>query len=69
MVLFSISGDPSMFHSLYIVVCIPPSQKVNGADIASMGRLATGVKKNVLICSLDKNDQLTYKSLHWSGIS
>ncbi|KAH3709485.1 hypothetical protein DPMN_068948 [Dreissena polymorpha] len=62
-------GDPSRFHSLFIVVCKPHSASISGIELITMGRLGTNVKKTIVLSSVDENDKLCYTSLQWTGIS
>ena len=61
-------GDPGLYHSIYIVFCIPYSKKLSATDYSSLGRLATSVKKTLLLCSVDDANQVVYSSFAWSGI-
>ncbi|WAR16637.1 SEN34-like protein, partial [Mya arenaria] len=62
-------GDPSRFHSFFIVVCRPYREPLCAGDIVTMGRLGTSVKKTVVLCSLDDAGRICYTSLQWTGIS
>lgn len=62
-------GDPSRYHSHYIVICIPHDKPMSALDIVRMGRLGSNVRKTVLMCSQDCNQRISYISLQWSGIS
>ncbi|XP_053382948.1 tRNA-splicing endonuclease subunit Sen34-like [Mercenaria mercenaria] len=62
-------GDPSRFHSFFIAICKPHDEEMTALDVVTMGRLGTSVKKTVVICFEDKNGQLCYTSLQWTGIS
>ncbi|CAH1772428.1 unnamed protein product [Owenia fusiformis] len=62
-------GDVAVFHSFYIVKCLPYKQKMSALDVVAMARLGSNVKKTVVLCSIDDNDQLCYTSLKWTGIS
>ncbi|XP_052764569.1 tRNA-splicing endonuclease subunit Sen34-like [Mya arenaria] len=65
----SYPGDPSRFHSFFIVVCRPYREPLCAGDIVTMGRLGTSVKKTVVLCSLDDAGRICYTSLQWTGIS
>ncbi|XP_025089502.1 tRNA-splicing endonuclease subunit Sen34-like isoform X2 [Pomacea canaliculata] len=52
-------GDPSRFHSFYIVICVDYTQDLYTLDIISMGRLGSNVRKTVLLSSQDVNGQLS----------
>lgn len=67
--IFSISGDPSRFHSLFVVVCRLHNEPILPTELVTLGRLGTNVKKTVVLCSEDDNGQLFYTSLQWTGIS
>lgn len=61
-------GDPGIYHSVFIVYCIPFDKKLSAIDYATLGRLATSVKKTLLLCSVDKNDFVVHSSFAWSGL-
>lgn len=60
-----IAGDPYIFHSLYVVVCLPPTKKIQGLDIVVYGRLGNQVKKTVVLASLNDQGQVEYISLEY----
>ena len=60
-------GDPGLYHSVYIVFCVPFTNKVCLADYSALGRLATSVKKTLLLCSVNDSGNVVYSSLAWSG--
>ena len=62
-------GDPSRFHSFYIVICVDHSQQIPALDIISMGRLGSNVRKTVLLSSVDSEGCVQYTSLQWTGMS
>lgn len=61
-------GDPARFHSFFIARCLPHTKTVQILEIAAIERLATSVRKTVVICSLDDADQVCFTSLQWRGI-
>ena len=62
-------GDPSRYHSFYIVVCLEDDEELSPLDIVTMGRLGANVRKTVLLASLDDKDDVRYTSLQWTGLS
>ncbi|XP_071496102.1 tRNA-splicing endonuclease subunit Sen34-like [Diadema antillarum] len=62
-------GDPLLFHSYFIVVCLPHHKKMSPLELISHGRLGTFVKKTVVLCSMDSAKRVVCTSLQWSGIS
>jgi len=62
-------GDPSRFHSFFVVVCRPRNEPIPMTEIVALGRLGTNVKKTLVIASEDNNGCLLYTSLQWSGMS
>ncbi|XP_072175742.1 uncharacterized protein [Diadema setosum] len=62
-------GDPLLFHSYFIVVCLPHHKKMSPLELISHGRLGTFVKKTVVLCSVDSAKRVVCTSLQWSGIS
>nr|CAG4641288.1 EOG090X0G6M [Eulimnadia texana] len=61
-------GDPVKFHAHYIVVCLERTTKLTPKFLVGKGRLGSNVKKTVLLCSLNDNDDVIYQSLQWSGL-
>lgn len=62
-------GDPGIYHSMFIALCVASSRELSAAEYAAMGRLASSVRKTLLICSVDKNDCVSYLSIAWSGLA
>ncbi|XP_033640816.1 tRNA-splicing endonuclease subunit Sen34-like [Asterias rubens] len=62
-------GDPFLYHSYFIAVCIPYQRFLSPLDLITYGRLATNVKKTVIICSINGDDDAVYTSLQWTGLS
>ncbi|XP_068683959.1 tRNA-splicing endonuclease subunit Sen34-like [Montipora foliosa] len=63
-------GDPSRYHSFYVVIIIPWERKITPFEIISAGRLGASVKKTALLCSMNEDtNKIVYTSVKWSGIS
>ena len=62
-------GDPGLYHSIFIVFCIGFKEKLSATDYSALGRLATSVKKTLLLCSVNNDGQVIYSSFAWSGIA
>ncbi|XP_041466764.1 tRNA-splicing endonuclease subunit Sen34-like [Lytechinus variegatus] len=62
-------GDPLLFHSYFIVVCIPYHKQLTPLELISHGRLGTFVKKAVVLCSVNNQKEVVCTSLQWAGIS
>ncbi|VDI75911.1 tRNA-splicing endonuclease subunit Sen34 [Mytilus galloprovincialis] len=62
-------GDPARFHSFYIAVCRPYKQQISMSDFISLARMGSNVRKTVILCSVDDNDQVVYTSIQWTGIA
>ncbi|KAL8558499.1 hypothetical protein ACOMHN_059240 [Nucella lapillus] len=62
-------GDPSRFHSFYIVVCVERDRQLPALDLIAMGRLGATVRKTVLIASVDSGGCVQHTSLQWTGMS
>ncbi|KAH8923931.1 tRNA-intron endonuclease catalytic domain-like protein [Atractiella rhizophila] len=70
-------GDPLRYHSHFICTVHPKLQDSEGdeeedpitaLDIVAWGRLATGVKKNHLICGWDEEKgEAEYFTVNWAG--
>lgn len=60
------SGDPLLFHSYAIVVCLGRKTSFGGQDLIMWGRLGNTVHKTVILASL-ADDQVQYLSLGWAG--
>ena len=60
--------DPNEVHSDFIAVVLPWQQPIS--SIVALGRLGSKVKKNTLLCSLEKESgQVKYITLQWSSIA
>ncbi|XP_033100350.1 tRNA-splicing endonuclease subunit Sen34-like [Anneissia japonica] len=62
-------GNPMLFHSSFIAICRPHSESFTARELVQFGRMASNVKKTVIICSLDTQDKLVFTSVQWTGIS
>ena len=63
-------GDPSRYHSHFIVIVIPSSRKMTSMELLAYGRLGSGVKKSVLLATVNEttNQSVEYQSISWSNI-
>jgi len=63
-------GDPSRFHSFYIIIILGKKKILSAMEMIRLGRLASHVKKSVLLCSID-DDSHSVKTitLQWTKIS
>ena len=61
-------GDPGIYHSSFIVFCVAFKEKISATDYSALGRLATSVKKSLVLCSVDDNGFVIYSSFAWSGL-
>lgn len=61
--------DPSRRHSLYIALIVPWKQTIT--SLVALARIATQVKKKVLLCSSTDEGQPEpyYYTLEWAGIT
>lgn len=64
-----LAGDPCRFHAFFIAVVLASDDEVTSEETASLSRLGATVRKTVLLCSEDKDRNLTYLSLQWTGVS
>jgi len=62
-------GDPSRFHSFYIVVCLKRDEALFALDLIRLGRLASHVKKAVVLCTVDSDHRVHRITLQWSKMS
>ena len=60
-------GDPRLHHAHAIVRCVGESQVRPGGefDLVAATRVAASTKKTFVLASLDKNEQVLYRSYHW----
>ena len=58
-------GDPSAFHSKYMIICKIYNQAINDLQIQIAGRLSNSVKKKVLIATTSSDYQIEYSSVEW----
>ena len=60
--------NPSRVHSDFIAVVMPWKQPIS--SIVSLGRLGSKVKKNTLLCSVEREGSpVKYVTLQWSGMA
>ena len=60
--------SPSRVHSDFIAVVFPWKQPIG--SIVSLGRLGSKVKKNTLLCSIERESgPVSYVTLQWSGMA
>lgn len=57
---------PSKTHSSHIAIVLPWKQPQN--TLVSLARVATKVKKNILLCSADSKE-VTYYTMQWAAIT
>lgn len=57
---------PTHTHSTYIALVLAWKQTIN--CLASLGRVATKVKKKILLCSAEES-QVHYCILEWTGLT
>ncbi|ESO09662.1 hypothetical protein HELRODRAFT_183980 [Helobdella robusta] len=60
-------GDPSRYHSFYIVLCVQHDEAINLLQLIRMGRQATTVKKTFVLASVDFNNTYNVNcvSIQW----
>lgn len=63
------TGDPSRFHSFFIVVCLEHERPLSALEMIRLGRLGSNVKKTVVLCSIDSSNDVFTVSLEWSKMS
>jgi len=60
-------GDPTRFHSFFVVQCLDYDEdELTPANLVTLARLGTSVKKTLVLASLDDDGELTLTSLEWS---
>ena len=60
--------NPSKVHSDFIAVVLPWKQPIS--SVVSLGRLGSKVKKNTLLCSVEREGgPVSYVTLQWSGMA
>ncbi|CAD5116325.1 DgyrCDS5228 [Dimorphilus gyrociliatus] len=62
-------GDPCRYHSHYVVICLENHAKISPQQFSTYSRLATIVKKTILLSYLKDDYTVHYISLNWAGIS
>ncbi|RKO92684.1 hypothetical protein BDK51DRAFT_17230 [Blyttiomyces helicus] len=61
-------GDPSRYHSHFVVSIVAPDRAFGPLDAVTFGRLGTTVKKSHAVCSWDEDrDELVSFCVQWSG--
>eukprot|EP00112_Aurelia_sp_Birch-Aquarium-sp1_P014300 Seg308.3 transcript_id=Seg308.3/GoldUCD/mRNA.D3Y31 product="tRNA-splicing endonuclease subunit Sen34" protein_id=Seg308.3/GoldUCD/D3Y31 len=63
-------GDPSRYHSYFTVIVIPSTRKITSMELLAYGRLGSGVKKSVVLATVNgtSNHSVKYQSISWSSI-
>ena len=60
--------NPNKVHSDFIAIVIPWQQPID--NIVALGRLGSKVKKNVLLCSVERESgTVRYFTLYWPGMA
>ena len=59
-----------MFHAKYIVICCDTMENeienMSEADLVAKSRLATNVKKTVLLAYQTTSEKIKYKAIKWT---
>lgn len=59
-------GDPVKFHATCMAICLKSHQSLTPVELAAYSRVATQVKKTVLLCSVAvDSDAPYYLSVNW----
>lgn len=62
-------GEPSSYHSHYIIVVMPSSKQCNCHQLIAYGRLGNAVKKTVAFAIVNELDfSVKYQSISWAGM-
>lgn len=60
-------GDPDLYHAQYIAVCRVKWDNMTDTEVVQMARLASNVKKTVLICTVDlETEEVSYYKLNYN---
>ncbi|XP_067933938.1 tRNA-splicing endonuclease subunit Sen34-like [Watersipora subatra] len=60
-------GDPMLFHAKFIAICEQQESPLQPTDAVQMARLASNVKKTVLLCKADiTTGQVMYTKLNYN---
>jgi len=63
-------GDPSRFHSFYVVILLEKGQILSALEMIRLGRLASHVKKSILLCFVDDvSHSVNIVTLQWTKIN
>ncbi|XP_065070001.1 tRNA-splicing endonuclease subunit Sen34-like [Rhopilema esculentum] len=64
-------GEPTKYHSSYLVLVVQSSEHFPSQVLLSYGRLGSGVKKTVLLAIVDEKDNFSvrYQSISWSNVT
>jgi tRNA splicing endonuclease len=63
------TADPLLVHASFLVICVPWKEKMRIRDLMTYARLASSVKKTLLIVSIGEFEQVTLVEFKWAGIS
>ena len=64
-------GEPTKYHSSYLVLVVQSSEHFPPQMLLSYGRLGSGVKKTVLLAIVDEqnNFSVRYQSISWANLT
>ncbi|CAH1400236.1 unnamed protein product [Nezara viridula] len=58
-------GEPWKFHAYFIVVCLEFEEEFKLNDLVSNSRVSVFTRKNLVLASIDENDEIFYNTLTW----
>jgi tRNA-splicing endonuclease subunit Sen34 len=62
--------DPMIAHAAYVVICCLWNQSIDLLEVSGRGRLATTIRKHVVVASLNPDDdKIVYTTLQFEGVS
>ncbi|XP_014280698.1 tRNA-splicing endonuclease subunit Sen34 [Halyomorpha halys] len=58
-------GEPWKFHAYFIVICLEFDEEFKLSDLVSNSRVSVFTRKNLVLASIDEDNELHYNTLTW----
>nr|XP_014280699.1 uncharacterized protein LOC106683627 isoform X2 [Halyomorpha halys] len=59
------TGEPWKFHAYFIVICLEFDEEFKLSDLVSNSRVSVFTRKNLVLASIDEDNELHYNTLTW----
>ncbi|XP_023230056.1 tRNA-splicing endonuclease subunit Sen34-like [Centruroides sculpturatus] len=61
------AGNPTLYHALYIIVCVQYEETFSPLRLIALSRLGTHVKKTAVLATVKPSGRVDYLSIKWEG--